>query len=449
LLRIAILHYTAPPVVGGVESTIAHHARRLVWRGYFVRVIAGRGAPFDPQVALHIVPEADSRHPALAAVNAELSQGFVGEAFLTLQAKLESELREALSGIDVCIVHNVLSLHKNLALTAALHTLALTGPTRFIAWCHDFAWTDPLYQPQMRPGHPWDLLRIAWPGVRYVVVSEARREELATLLNCPPAHIAVVPPGVDPVTFLKLSPDAARLVEKLDLLAAAPLMLLPTRLTRRKNIELAIEITAALVQHGLAPRLVVTGPPGPHNPQNVAYLAQLQGLRRERGVEQAVVFLYEYETADPETRKPGNPETGGSGESPCLPLSLSPCQQLYVTDEIIADLYRLADLLLFPSAREGFGIPLLEAGLARLPIFCASIPPFCETAAETAHFFTLDEAPDDIAARIAAFLAQDRVYQMRQRVLRNYTWSRILEEWVVPLLYERPPIADHRGGKHL
>jgi hypothetical protein len=29
MTRVALLHYSAPPVVGGVESVIAHHARLM------------------------------------------------------------------------------------------------------------------------------------------------------------------------------------------------------------------------------------------------------------------------------------------------------------------------------------------------------------------------------------------------------------------------------------
>lgn len=434
MLRVAILHYAAPPVIGGVESTIRHHARGLARRGYALTVISGRGRPFDPQVTLQLIPETDSRHPALVTVEAELRQGLVGEAFKSLQATLEAKLRTALSAVDVCIVHNALSLHKNLPLTAALHTLALSSSTHFIAWCHDFAWTDPLYRSQMQPRYPWDLLRTAWPGVKYVVVSQTRRQELAALLDCSPEHIAVIPPGIDPVACLKLSPATARLVEELNLLAAAPLMLLPARLTRRKNIELAIKITAALVRRDLAARLIVTGPPGPHNPQNVAYLEGLQRLRQELGVERAVVFLYEHQgTQIPRyTGTQGDGEIGPNSLGTCTPGYLDTHQ--HVTDEMMADLYRLADLLLFPSAREGFGIPLLEAGLAHLPVFCTDIPPFRETATETAHFFALDEPPEDIAARIVDVLARDRAYQMRKQVLQYHTWDHILDRQVIPLL---------------
>lgn len=88
--------------------------------------------------------------------------------------------------------------------------------------------------------------------------------------------MAVVTPGVDLASLLKLEPATLALAEQFDLLAADPLLLLPARITRRKNIELAIAIVGA---HAPQARLVVTGPPGPHNPANALYLAELQALR--------------------------------------------------------------------------------------------------------------------------------------------------------------------------
>ncbi|MEW5721333.1 MAG: glycosyltransferase, partial [Chloroflexota bacterium] len=105
-----------------------------------------------------------------------------------------------------------------------------------------------------------------------------------------------------------------------------------------------------------------------------------------------------------------------------------------VDDATRRDLYLLADALLFTSEREGFGIPILEAGLARLPIFCADIPPFHESAREHAHYFSLDEAPTTIAARIAAELSRDARYRMKQRVLHEYAWEQIFTERIEPLV---------------
>ncbi len=400
---VAILHYSAPPIVGGVESTIAAHARLLADNGYAVKVIAGRGQAATPRVPVEVIPVLDSKHSTVLQVNRQLANGTITADLDALTASCHQLLAEALVGVDVCIAHNVLTLHKNLALTCALFDLAHTTGLQLIGWCHDFAWHEPVYAQELHAGLPWDLLRQPWAGVQYVVVSQARQKELAELLGLAETEIAVVPPGVDEYEFLGASPTARQWAEKLGLLDGAPLLLLPARVTRRKNIELAIEITAALHTQGLAARLVVMGPLGPHNPANRVYLDELFALRHERGIEKSIVFLNEY------------------GE---------------VDDTLRRDLYLLADAVLFTSAREGFGIPILEAGLARLPVFCSDIPPFRESAGPYANYFALDEAPAAIARRMADWFEHDASYQLKQRVRHDYSWQRIFIEHIEPLLKE-------------
>ena len=67
-MNIALLHYSAPPVIGGVESVIGHHARLMARAGHTVRVIAGRGEQADPQVDFILIPLLDSRHPDILAI---------------------------------------------------------------------------------------------------------------------------------------------------------------------------------------------------------------------------------------------------------------------------------------------------------------------------------------------------------------------------------------------
>ncbi|MDE3090238.1 MAG: glycosyltransferase family 4 protein [Chloroflexota bacterium] len=398
--RVAILHYAAPPTIGGVETTIAAHARRFADHGYAVKVIAGRGKVFDPRVPVEIISLADSKSPRVLEVNAELARGIVSKKFHVLTNDLTRNLTRSLAKCDVLIAHNTLSLHKNLALTVALKNLADAHKIKIIAWCHDFAWSDPQYGSDVHPGAPWEWLRQPWAGVKYVVVSESRKDELRKLWGTDGA-IAVVPPGMDAGDFLGITKTTARWARELALLDAAPLLLLPARLTRRKNSERAMAIAAALARQGMNAKLVVTGPPGPHNPSNAAYLEQLRARRRSLGVENAVVFLHEFGA---------------------------------VRAAVLRDLYLLADALLFPSEREGFGIPLLEAGLAHLPIFCADPPPFRETAREHAHYFSADESADAIAAQIATFFKNDLTYQMKRRVVLEYQWEEIFVRQIEPLL---------------
>jgi len=458
---VGILHFTCPPIVGGVELLIRQHAELLIEHGCAVRVLAGRGGQFDRRVAVGLLPALDSKYPALLAVNDELKTGEVTARFDALVDELTDLLRTALAGLDVCIVHNALSLHFNLPLTAAFRCLIDEGAApHLVAWCHDLSWTNPLYIPLMREREPWSLLKTRLPGVRYVVVSEDRRQDLLRLWAdapspCPPlprsggggtgksvsplpregegsgegaipagdgaggegSDPVVVPAGVSRRSKLRLRTATVELVRQLRLDDGWPFMLLPARITKRKNIEYAIRVTRCLRDIGLQPRLLVTGPPGPHNVRSVDYVDELQAERTRLDVRDEVTFLYEERRAD------GRPWKA--------------------TDPMMDDLYQLADLLIFPSAQEGFGIPLLEAGLVRLPVFCSDIPPFREIACDTVHTFALDAPAENTAARIVRFLETDRATRLRHEVLGRFSWERIFGERIAPLLV--PPASTQPG----
>jgi glycosyltransferase involved in cell wall biosynthesis len=247
----------------------------------------------------------------------------------------------------------------------------------------------------------WEQVRFAGLGVGGWGLEDPK-------LRSPNPQPAVIPAGVDPRAKFRLRSASVELARQLRLADAWPFMLLPARITKRKNIEYAIRVTRSLRDRGLDPLLLVTGPPGPHNPRSVDYVDELQAERRALDVRSEVVFLYEQRRAD------GRP--------------------WQATDPMMDDLYQLADLLMFPSAQEGFGIPLLEAGLVRLPVFCSNIPPFREIAGDRAHFFELDDPPSKTAEQIAAFLETDRSARMRRRVMEAFTWDRVFSERIQPLL---------------
>src|SRR5687768_14031437 len=78
------LHYTAAPIIGGVEGILTEHVRLLAAHGHPTGIIAGRGAPDV------LLPEIDSRHPQVLAVQAELDAGRVPPAFDTLRAQIRA-----------------------------------------------------------------------------------------------------------------------------------------------------------------------------------------------------------------------------------------------------------------------------------------------------------------------------------------------------------------------
>ena len=154
--------------------------------------------------------------------------------------------------------------------------------------------------------------------------------------------------------------------------------------------------------------MIISGPPGPHNPTNIAYLDKLLKLAGNLGFKNSVHFLYQF------------------GPSP----------PLFIDDDSMANLYGLCDALLFPSIDEGFGIPILEAGLARLPIFCSDLSPFIESGGDQIHIFSLTDSPKDVARRITSTLFKDNTYILRERVRRESTWHQIIHSRLLPM-FER------------
>ncbi len=396
--RVVLIHYTAPSILGGVEQVMGAHATALREAGAHVTIVAGRGrAPKGVKLAR--IPEVDSRNETVLRDFRSLAQGERTKAHDTLVDRLVRKLRPIFARADRVVVHNVMTMHKDLALTEALVRLARDRPGILIAWTHDLAWADPQYANERHPGDPWGLIARAHPGIRYVAVSDERADQLAALAGLKREVVAVVPNGVDIAAALGLSAAGVRLAELLDLYRADPLLVLPARLTRRKRIEAAIAATAVLRGRGHLAMLVVTGPPGPHNAANARYLDELTALAE--GVD-GVHLLY--------------------------------ALGLKAPYRVIADLYALADALVLPSQSEGFGIPLLEAALHRLPIVCSDLPTLRALAGDAATYVPADASGEVIADAIEGSLA-DPGPRFRSRV-RGMAWSRVLAELVVPLVLE-------------
>ncbi len=72
--------------------------------------------------------------------------------------------------------------------------------------------------------------------------------------------------------------------------------------------------------------------------------------------------------------------------------------------EQLDSLYALADCLVLPTLHEGFGLPVLEAMGAIVPVACSDIPALREVAGSAALYFD-PRAPAEIAAKIDEVLA--------------------------------------------
>lgn len=110
-------------------------------------------------------------------------------------------------------------------------------------------------------------------------------------------------------------------------------------------------------------------------------------------------------------------------------LDLSRVQRLlHVTQDELAALYRHADLFLFPSTCEGFGLPVLEAMASGTPVITSTVSSLPEVAGEAALLVD----PQDVNQLAAAMVrvVSDRALHARLRTaglarVQEFTWQRM------------------------
>ena len=186
-----------------------------------------------------------------------------------------------------------------------------------------------------------------------VCVSEAARDDLLRYQLADPARVRVVPNGIDPA--LLQPPSAAARDHVTALLppqrGAFNLLHVGNDIPR-KRLDRVIEIVATLRKRGHWVRLVRVGSP-------------LRRQTRERAVDLGVGDLIE------------------------LP---------FVDQDVLRAVYHRCDLLLLPSDREGYGLPVLEAFAAGKPVVASDIPALRETAGGLGTLVPSDSLPDWVAA---------------------------------------------------
>ncbi|MBF0543792.1 MAG: glycosyltransferase family 4 protein [Candidatus Riflebacteria bacterium] len=97
----------------------------------------------------------------------------------------------------------------------------------------------------------------------------------------------------------------------------------------------------------------------------------------------------------------------------------------------LPDFYRAADVFVFPSLYEGFGMPILEAMACGTPIACSNVSSLPEVAGGAAELFDPFD-PKDIAVSINEILNNSRLKEelLRKGVERTrpMTWKRAAEK---------------------
>ncbi len=419
-IRIAIIHYTCPEAEkSGVTTVIRNHAIHLTKLGNEITIIYGKGGGLEGVREVYI-EELNPDHPEISELQGKILSRKLDEStrekFVRIKGTLKTKIRDAIQGLDIVIVHNISSMIFNFPATVAINELVGESKSKFVFWIHDSIVLRQEWKKFLKTW-PFTELHHQHPNVSNVTITEFRAKQLSQIRD---EHyrlkdVKVIPNGMNVEEYEKLDETTLNLREKLSLRWDDYVILMPIRVLPRKNIELGLKIIYELQKlvGEQRVRLVITGPPDPQARAHAQrYIDYLNKMIKKLNLEDNVLLIHD----------------------------LISFRRLYENNEIvkwgIADAYALADLVLITSKEEGFGLPVLEAGVARKALFVSRIKPFEELLKEgiEAHMFGLNEKPANIAFKIFRYFLSDIIQYNFNNVIRKYRWSVIVKEKVLPFL---------------
>jgi len=289
----------------------------------------------------YIVPEAHFKHHDIREIHQNcfgiLKRGdCISQKIHELRLRLKNHLYKFIQQfkIDLLVTENSLTIPLNIPLGIAIAELISETGISTIAHHHDFFWER---QAFMR-NTVWEYLNMAFPPhlpqIRHVVINSSANNQLGLRTGIAPT---IIPNVMDFDNPPEIVDDYSSDVRKaLGVEDDQLLILQPTRVVKRKKIELAIELINRL---GKKAKLVISHASGD---EGYDYECRVKEYACMMGVD--TVFVSEIIN-----EKRGFTKSG---------------KKIYTLN----DIYPHADLVTYPSDFEGFGNAFIEAIYFRKPI---------------------------------------------------------------------------------
>jgi len=407
--KIALLHFAYPPNIGGVESMIKEHAQILANLNYEVTVITGSGEETNNRIKLVVIPELQSVinfNPFLQ--EKILDKGVIDEDFYNLADQIEQKLEKVLEKIDVVVVHNMITIVRNLPFVYAFKNFAKKYPRKkYFGWIHDHSYINEFEIKDLnaiiRSKLEKELLTTPIKNLIYILISESFRKPFAELMGLHDGETAVIPNGIDVRHFLEIDNLIWEIIEKYNLIKKFPLILSPVNILERKNIDYCLDIVHELKKSYPKIGYIITGKPSSHR-STLEYYDRLKKKITDLDLKDNVMFFNDF------------------------------LNRALIRSEV-HDLYQIADIVFFLSKSENFGLPLLEAALTKTAILVSDLKVFHEVGGEFIKYVDYKTVcAEKTAELVKNFIEQSLRVKINYRSRTQYDLKTIIKEKFIPLI---------------
>ena len=407
--KIALLHFAYPPNIGGVEGMVKEHAEILTDLGYEVTIITGSGEEKNSKIKLVVIPELQSVMSFNPFLQEKiLDKGIIDDEFYKLADSIDQDLEKALEKIDIVVVHNMITIVRNLPFVHTFKNFVKKYPKKkYFGWIHDHSYINEFQIKDLdkivNSKFERELLTISIKNLKYILISESFREPFIRLMKLHDGETVVIPNGIDIKHFLEIDDLIWEIIQKYDLVKRFPIILSPVNILERKNIDYCLDIIFYLKKTYPNINYVITGKPSQHR-STIEYYDSLKKKVVDLGLHNNVTFFNDF------------------------------LNRALVRTEV-HDLYQISDLVFFFSKSENFGLPLLEASLTKTPIFVSDLKVFREVGGDFVQYIDYrTTSPEKTASFVLDFLKNSRRVNMNYRSRSIYDLKTILKEKFIPLI---------------
>lgn len=401
---IALLHFAYPPNIGGVEILMREHATILASLGYEMSILTGSGSSQNPQIKVTVIPELQSIQSFDAELQKKIAAGIIDDDFQALSHKIQTILTRELQHVDTIIVHNMMTVSRNLAFIHAFFAYAAKTKKNIIIYIHDHMYVsiDSIDFSKMSSSFEKNLITSCIPGAKYVVISETLKEQLIKVMHLPPEETYAIQNGVNLKNFLEMDEKIWNVFEETTIFEKFPIILSPVNILRRKNILYSLSVVAELKKKFPSICYVISGQPSRHRDTQEYYQEVLSSIST-LGLKDNVLFLSDY-----------------------IERSLRTTE--------LHDLYNIADSVFYFSLAENFGLPLIEAPLVRTPIFVSDLKVFREVAGDCLEYIDTKNTPPAETAILVDKALKTRLARLNYKARTEYNLKTIILKKLIPLL---------------
>lgn len=282
-----------------------------------------------------------------------------------------------------------MSFHPPDVLFVPAHTVPFIHPRRSVVTVHglEFEISPESYSPLERLYMRFVIRFSCRAAETVIAVSENTKRDLIRLYGVPEKRIRVVYEG-KPEEESQVASRKSQVADRKSEVDG-PYLLFVGRIEERKNVKRIVEAFDILKgRHGIPHRLVLAGKPG-YGYGSVRSAIDSSGFRND------IV------------------ETG------------------YVSDERKAELLRSADVFLFPSLYEGFGLPIVEAQAAGVPVVTSdtsSLPEIGGDGALYADPFSVDSIADRVREALSDDGLRSGIIRKGRANAERFSWDACAEE---------------------